>query len=293
MQTALGILVFVGVSLSAFRVGLQADRSSLHRLRTHPAILTRFFIATFVVMPALAVALSFTSTPKAVWAGLALISMTPPGIGLSQKSLKLKGDPDLSFAWQALALAMSIVTIPITLIIVQMALHLQFDLAIKQVFLKILVFYLLPTILGFTLTQLAPHHGKTALRIAKPISTVVMLLLVALVLVIAVVKLLTMSAVALLSVLAFVACAIFIGHLMGGPPEDCRPVLATALALRWPAPALVLANENGWTQQVLPIILAYLLGGVVLMAIYGRWQNRHAPLPSVEAPGLRPHAGPA
>jgi hypothetical protein len=79
----------------------------------------------------------------------------------------------------------------------------------------------------------------------------------------------------ILIVLAFVAVSILIGHLMGGPPESLRPALAATLAGRWVAPALVLANENGWTRQLAPILLTYVLGGALLMIVYQRWVKAH------------------
>jgi len=104
---AIGILAMVAVPLLTFCLGLEAGRPYFRRLFEMPAVFVRFFLATFVIMPALAVILALgVPMPWPVWAGLALVSITPPGLGLSQKSLKLTGDDEAGFAWQTLALVL-------------------------------------------------------------------------------------------------------------------------------------------------------------------------------------------
>jgi len=138
---------------------------------------------------------------------------------------------------------------------------------------------------------LAPAKAAAIEDVVKRVSTTAMLIVVVLVAIVGLPAIVKMGVVPILCILAFAACAIVIGHLMGGPPERYRPVLATALAMRWPAPALVLAKENGWTQQILPVVLTYLIGGAVLTAIYGKWLNRVSPNMDVEDSDIEPQSG--
>jgi predicted Na+-dependent transporter len=114
-----------------------------------PGVMVRFFISTFVIMPALAVVirLSGNSNP-ALWVGLLLVSMTPPSPGFLSMVRKLSADAEISLAWQLTSVVFSIVTIPLTLLIVENALGLQLDLGIGAVTKKILLVYLIPVVAG-------------------------------------------------------------------------------------------------------------------------------------------------
>jgi hypothetical protein len=91
-----------------------------------------------------------------------------------------------------------------------------------------------------------------------------------LVLIIAVPVIFSQHIVNILIVVGFVACAILIGHLLGGPPPELRPTLAAALATRWLPPALALAAVNHSTREVAPVLITYLFAGALLMMLYGR-----------------------
>ena len=75
----LRILVLFSVPLTGLCLGIETGQAYLSRLWRMPGVLIRFFIASFVIMPALAVVIRFSENlPPAVWVALFLISMTPP-----------------------------------------------------------------------------------------------------------------------------------------------------------------------------------------------------------------------
>jgi predicted Na+-dependent transporter len=266
--TAVQILVLVVVPLGAFLLGLATGRPYLRLLK--PGVLVRFFLATFVIMPLIAIGLALLTPIPEVWAGLALISITPPAAGLSEKVAKIGGDEKIGLAWQALAVVLSIFTIPLTLLLLDKFLGLTLELGTSAVLKKISVLYLVPIIAGFLGRQLWPAAADSLGKVLKHVATVGGLLLVLLVLVIAVPVIFSQAAVNLLIVVGFVAFAILVGHLLGGPPPELRPTLAAALATRWLPPALALAAVNNSTRAVAPVLIPYLFAGVLLMIVYGR-----------------------
>jgi predicted Na+-dependent transporter len=110
----LGILVLVSVPLTGLCLGIETGRAYLSQLWRMPRVLVRFFLATFVLMPALAVVIRLSENlPPAVWAGLLLISMTPASPGFYSKANRLSADAEISLAWQLTSVLLSIVTIPL------------------------------------------------------------------------------------------------------------------------------------------------------------------------------------
>jgi predicted Na+-dependent transporter len=237
-------------------------------------VLIRFFLATFVIMPAIAIGLALLSPIPWVWAGLALISITPPATGISEKVVRIGGDEKVGLAWQALAVPLSIFTIPLTVLLVDKFLGLSVEIGTWAVLKKILILYLLPISAGFLVRELWPAVADSLSKALKHVSTVAGLLLALLVLIIAVPVIFSQHAVNLLVVVAFVVCAILTGHLLGGPPAELRPTLAAALATRWLPPALALAGVNHSTREVAPVLITYLFAGALLMMIYGRLVKR-------------------
>jgi BASS family bile acid:Na+ symporter len=259
-----------------------------------PGVLVRFFLATFVIMPVLAVVIRFSENlPPAVWIGLLLISMTPPSPGLHSKTSKLSAGTEISLKWQLASVLLSIVTIPLTLLILEGALRVQLNLGIGAVTRKIALVYLIPVLAGMLLHRLSLPVATGAARIAAPVAKVASLLLVLLIVVIGAKPLISLGARSLLAVLAFVAAAILVGHLLGAPPPSFRPALAAALAMRFPAPAFVLAKLNGILGPIAPVILAYLIFGSLLLGLYDKllrkysgvaFQDREVTQPDVREP---------
>lgn len=274
----LGILVLVSVPLTGFCLGVETGRTYLSHLWRMPGVLVRFFLATFVIMPALAVIIRLSENlPAAVWAGLLLISMTPPSPGFHRKVGNLSPDAEISMAWQLTSALLSIVTIPLTLLIVEYALGLQLNLGIAAVTKKIFLYYLIPVLAGMLLQRLSLSIATAVARIADPISNVASLLLLLVLVLIGAKPVISLGMRSLLTLLLFVVVAILVGHLLGAPPPNLRPTLAAALAKRIPAPAFVLAKLNGLLAPIAPVIVAYLVFGTVLLALYNKLLGKRDP----------------
>ena len=65
-----------------------------------------------------------------------------------------------------------------------------------------------------------------------------------------------------------------IGHVLGGPDPGSRGVVAAASAMRFPALALVLAHVMPLGQQLIPVVLVYVIVAALSMTVYGAVMRR-------------------
>jgi BASS family bile acid:Na+ symporter len=272
LEHAIGSLVPVAMPLSMFNLGLEAGRPRALRLLHRPAPLIRFVLVTFVLMPIITLlAALLTSVPKPVVEGLVLMSICPPGLGLSRKALKLTGVNQVGLAWQAFAIPLSVLMIPGFLLLVRGAFGLSYLPGVSEILQKVVTIFLLPVTLGFSVGTFWPHARPVLVRFSKPIATAGQLIVLAMVLVAGGPAIHGLGLLSIVLVVVVVGVAIAVGHVLGGPEETSRPVLASTLALRWPAPALALAAVNDSSVEITPVVLTFVLAGALLMVLYERW----------------------
>lgn len=269
---AISVTVLIAQPLVTFHIGVATGGPQLRALLTRWGLNLRFFLATFVVMPAIATALgAFGILGPELWVGLALMSIAPPAPPATLR-LKKMGDFNVGLAWQAEAFIISVVTIPLTVIVVQSLGLTRDNLNLNwwPVLERSLIFFAVPMFLGLLVRRYLP---TVADKIVNPIglaANVAMIVLVILVLIVGVPIILKFHIASIAIVIAFVAVAVIVGHLFGGPARNTRITLAAMLAARFPVPALVLAQANDATKMVLPVVLVYILAGAILVPIYAR-----------------------
>lgn len=271
LKLAVLTVAFVGLALQAFGLGLEFGAGRLPYLRHRPAVYTRFFLATFVIMPLVALAMHFvTAVPRLVWGGLIMVSVCPPSAGLGNTIRKLGGDAPIGQAWQASSLLLSLVTIPITVGLLEWSLHVGLQLPLGLIIRRVLAMYFIPELAGFGLARAWPALAPRLVPTAKRISGILIGLLVILMLGVTATRISSVSLRSWLFILVFSVFAVVVGALLGGPPATLRPTLATALATRWPMPVLVLAQVNRLVLPILPVLIGYLVFGVLALLVYGR-----------------------
>jgi BASS family bile acid:Na+ symporter len=135
---------------------------------------------------------------------------------------------------------------------------------------------LLPVIVGLLVARFAPAFAG---RVGRPIAGFAGILLIAGLLPIlwlawpAMVAQMTNFTV--VAIVAFVAIGLLAGHLLGGPEPDTRTALALATATRHPGVALaVLHAINPAEKDVMPVVLLYLIIGMIASAPYVAWRKR-------------------
>jgi len=75
-----------------------------------------------------------------------------------------------------------------------------------------------------------------------------------------------------------VALSLASGHLLGGPTQEKRAVLAVASIARNVGLALFLAGLTDYGQQFVPTLLTYLILGGGLSVPYALWSKRRVKL---------------
>lgn len=272
LVTAIGIVVMIAQPLVTFSIGIETGGPQLRSLLSKRGLGFRYFLATFVVMPAVAVGLGlFAVLPKAVWVGLWLMSLAPPAPP-STRRLRKEGNTNVGLAWQAEAFLIAIVTIPLTVAIVDsMGLFArEINLTWAPVLERSALFFAAPMLFGLVTRRYWPAVADVLAKPVARVADVALLVLTVLVLVVAIPIIWKFGLVSIAIVAGFVAIAILVGHVFGGPGRDTRITLAAMLAARFPVPALVLAQANGVTKEILPIVLVYVLAGVLLVPVYAR-----------------------
>lgn len=79
----------------------------------------------------------------------------------------------------------------------------------------------------------------------------------------------------LLALAAFALVGLIVGHLLGGPDPDNRPVLAVATSSRHPAVAIAIGHANFPNQKLAgAIVLVYLVLSAILAAPYLNWARK-------------------
>ena len=270
LVAAITFLVPIALPLITFSIGVETGGPQFRKLFASPGLVVRYFLATFVIMPALPIILGMLEKlSQPMWVGLALMSIAPPAPP-STGRLRKAGDFDIGLAWQSAAFLISIVTVPLTVYLIASLLGSDLNLGFGPLLQRSILFFGAPLVAGLLVRRFWP---AVADAIAKPVFTtanVAMLLVVVLALVVAIPVIWHFGFVPTLTVVAFVAVAVIVAHLFGGPARATRITLGTMLAARFPVPALMLAQQNHAVKQILPVVLVYILAGLVLMTIYSR-----------------------
>ena len=276
MITAIGIAVLIVQPLVTFSIGIETGGPQLRALFAQPGLNMRYFLATFVVMPSLAVLLGiFAHLPSPLWEGLTLMSIAPPAPPATRRLRKM-GSFDIGLAWQAEAFVLAVVMIPITIAIVQ-ALGLvghDINLTWGPMIQRSILFFGAPMLVGLLVRRYLPTVAEALVKPVGLLANAGFGVLAILVLIVAIPVIFHYNIVSIAIVVGFVAVAVLVGHLLGGPGTHTRVTLAAMLAARFPLPALILAQSNGAIKTILPVVLVYVFAGTLLVPVYARLTRR-------------------
>jgi BASS family bile acid:Na+ symporter len=185
----------------------------------------------------------------------------------------------------------SIVLVPLTLRIVESLFHVPVGMTPTAIARIMVTTVLAPLMVGAATHSVAPRFAK---RLARPVALLATILLVICVLPVIVIAWPAMIALigngTLVALAAFVVAGLIGGHLLGGPTDEDRTVLALTTATRHPGLALAIAQTNfPQEKSTLAAIMLYLLVGAIVSIPYLNWRKRH---PSIRPRPSRIHPGP-
>jgi BASS family bile acid:Na+ symporter len=270
------------IGLNVFSLALRAQRGDLTFLFRRPSLLVRSMFAMNVVMPVLAVltASLFHLRPE-LKVALVLLSVAPVPPVLPGKQTKAGGDSSYAMGLLLFAALVSIVTIPVSVALIGRLFGSDVRVPLSLIATTVGATVVAPLLLGTLVRRLAPSF---AARFAGPLSKIgtVLLILAFVPILIGSMPAIT-AAIGDFSVLAialFLAAGLVVGHLLGGPHDDDRTVLALATASRHPGVAMALAGAiappEARTSLTATVLLAVLVG-MVVTGPYSKWRRRSHP----------------
>lgn len=277
-------LITFGITASlvalVFALGLKATSGDLLYLVRRPGKLIRSLLAMNVIMFLFAVGVAMLF-PLAVEVKIALIALavSPVPPILPGKQTKAGGTQSFALSLLAMASLAAIVLVPVSIEIVGAIAGSDIHMPMVRVAPPVLVTVLVPLVLGVVFHRLFP---QTAERIARPVSLMAVVLLLAACLPVVVTSGIAFWAevgngVVLVLVL-FTGLGLVVGHLLGGPEPGDRTVLALATGTRHPGVAMAIATLNFPEQKAaVAIMLWHLIIGAIVSIPYVRWRKaRHA-----------------
>ncbi len=273
-------LILFGVTASIFlavlAVGMRVAPADLLYVFSKPSRLLRSLLALNVVGPVVAVIVCKTfSLHPAVIVALVTLAIAPVSNLFSQSMLPLVAPGRASYARGLLfaSTVLSVVLTPLSVEVIELIFggnaHVN-PLSVAQVVVSTM---LLPLGIGLAIGRWWPAARRWIPAVTKVSSLV---LLVCAVLIIAgtwslmasVVRQGTLTAIVLIALIDLAA-----GHLLGGPDEDDRTVLAHATVARHPGVAIAVASLTDQPLAPIGVLLAVLVNSVAVVP-YSMWRKR-------------------
>ena len=276
-------LVSLGIQLSmaigVFCVAMDATPEAVRRLIRQPGLLTRMLLAMFVIMPLFAVALAGAFDLRTdLEIALVCLALSPVPPILPSKQIKAGGTSSHVLALLAVSAVASVVFVPLALWLLGLALGRRLEVPEGSIVQIAVTSLLLPLAAGVIVRHFAPDFARRIARKLALAANVLLLVTVLPVLFSAWRNILALfGSFTLLAILAFVAVGLAAGHLLGGPVEGDRTVLALATATRHPAVAIAIAHAVAPHQnRVGAAVILYLVVATIFSMPYVRWRRKGA-----------------
>ncbi len=263
----IGISAMLAVPTSSFVMSLEFGKPNFRELSGKTSMLFRYSLAMFIIMPAIALLFFFVGNNNNLWIGVMLVSLAPAAPLVVKSMGKLDGNKELGLAWFLVAIIYSVVLTPLDVLIIEEVFSVNLDLGFLEVMNKMLIFFLLPMLAGFLISIFVPGWSKPLTKIIGPISKIASVVLILCLFIVAVPVIISKGISNTLFVLGFLVIALIVGQIFSYPERKQGPILSTSLVMRLPASAIVLAQINDKIQIHAPVIIMYLILGLVVMTI--------------------------
>lgn len=272
VRTALPVSMF----LIVLSLSLRTTVPQVTSLLREPVLLFRSILAMNVVLPVIvAVAVAVFALHPAVKVALIALALSPVPPFLPGRELKLVAPAREAYVYGLFATVsvLAIFFIPLAVAVLEMALGRDIGTSPLVVARIVALTALAPLAAGLALRQWWPASVRLA-AVAGAGGTA--LLLVAAVLILAQSWPAMMSLVGdgtLLAIVSVTLIGLAVGHVLGGPNNDDRTVLALATAIRHPAVAIAIASTSKERLVPAAIVLALVVGGIAA-APYTAWRKQ-------------------
>lgn len=273
------LILKLSIATLVFSVGLGTRARELTLLLRSPARLVGAVVSMNVVMLAVALAIALLLPLRhPVQVMLIALALSPVPPLLPRRMLQVGGGHDFVMALLFSAAVFAIVWIPLAGAFLDWMFPAEVRISAGPVAKLVFMTVLGPTLAGVIVRHFAPG---LAAKLEGPLSKVAMLLLLAgagLLLAKAAPQMLALVGDGtLLAMVLFVALALLVGHLIGGPEPGDRSVLALATACRHPAVAMTIAHMAAPGEKAIPAaVLLYLIVSLLVTLPYVAWRKKSA-----------------
>jgi len=276
LQSLIGLGFTVSIFLGVLAVGMRVAPADLRYLWDRPARLFRSLLAMIVVAPIVAVmACKMFSLHPAVMVALVTLAIAPVGALFSQAMLPLVAPGQFAYARGLFfaSIVLSVVLTPLAVELIQLIFGGDVHVDPLTVAKVVLGSVLLPLGIGFAIAQWWPAAKRWNSAIQTVSSVVLAMCSVALLAVTwshlgAVIREGTLPAIVII-----VLMGPAVGHVLGGPGEDDRTVLAFATVSRHPGVAMAVASLTDQPLAPIGVLLAVIVGEIAVLP-YEVWRKR-------------------
>ena len=273
------VLLQVSVALLVIGLGLETAPGDLTHLLRRPALLARSVLAMNVVAPLVAAGIAAgLHLDPGLEVALVLLAVSPVPPVLPKKQVKAGGSSSYAIGLLAFSAVLAIVAVPVSMPVIGRAFGVPLHVPARLIARVVGSSVLAPLLVGALVLRFAPGAAS---RLSRPLSRIGSMLLGVLALVVLAGSwrglMGAMGGFAVVAVVGFVLVSLLVGHVLGGPDEDDRTVLALATASRHPGVALSIAGAVAGDQPAISasVMLAFLVS-LVVTGPYAKRRTRAA-----------------
>jgi len=276
-QQWLGLGLQASIMLTVLGFGMTASWSQATYLFRHPNLLLRAVLAMSVAMPVVVgLLVAWADLPDPVEIALVALAVSPVPPIIQKKELKAGGRMDYVAGLLVAVSVLAVVLVPLSLSILNHVFDRHGVLSPLAIAKIMALTVLAPLVAGLVLHRLWPGAERAAgvvLGVAGALLAVTALILIA-----GVWPLVwrLIGSGMLVAMIGVALVGLLVGHVLGGPLEADRTVLAISTASRHPAVALAVATSGplGEVKSELAIILAYLVVATLVCIPYQKWRAK-------------------
>jgi len=275
-ESVLTIVAAATVFAVMFTVGLNVVFREFRWVLRYPGVLARALFAVLVAVPAVAlVVCRALELPRLADIGIVLMAISPGAPVALRNSLGAGGHRAFAPALQITVALLAVASMPLSIAALNVVYAGQAIIAPSEVARQVFVAQLIPLALGMAVRHAATRFAMRLEPVLARISSVLLVLLVALAVIDAWHVVIDSSARIVVAIVTVTAFALAIGHMLGGPDPATRTAVAISSAARNPGLALLVATLNNAPPEIGRTVVAYLVVSACTVIPYV-YQRRRA-----------------
>ncbi len=253
--TATCTLIFLITTMAA--IGMKATLEELLSAISDRSLMIRSLVVNIIVVPLLGLLLVMViPMSQDAKIGLLLLAAAPGGLNAVQFTSKTKNSLCYAASLLFILTFLSILLSPVIAAFL-LPVKTQFTLPYGQIIGFLLLFLLLPLVIGFALQRLSKKYADLLSKPLAIIGTVLFIVVVILMLARRKEAMSELSKIELLVIVGFIILTMIIGWLFGGPLQETRRILATATSMRNAALCFIIAVNGFPDTNVIAAVVAF------------------------------------